>query len=157
MTQTIKAVSRPSLFRHIAVVVYDLLLLAAVLLLASAIAVAVNAVLVGGEAIASGNPFFFFYLLAVSFLFYGWFWTHGGQTLGMRTWKVFLLSDNQHGISWKQAFLRFITVMPSWLFLGIGFWPQWFGKKPKSWPDLVSHTYLQYDKNTKLKSLSRLS
>ncbi len=157
MTKTIETVSRPSLLRHLAIVVYDLLLLISVLLFAAAIAVGVNAVATGGQAISSGNPFFFIYLLAVSFLFYGWFWTHGGQTLGMRTWKVFLLSDNQHKITWRQAFFRFIVAIPSWFALGIGFWWQWFGKGHKSWPDLISHTYLQYDKNNVPKPLSRLS
>jgi uncharacterized RDD family membrane protein YckC len=157
MTQTIETVSRPSLLRHLAVVVYDLLLLISVLLLAAAIAVGVNAVMTGGQAIAAGNPFFFLYLLAVSFLFYGWFWTHGGQTLGMRTWKVFLLSDIQQKISWRQAFLRFIAAIPSWFVIGIGFWWQWFGKGQKSWPDLISHTYLHYAKNSVPKPLSRLS
>lgn len=157
MTQTIESASRPSLLRHLAVVVYDLLLLISVLLFAAAIAVGVNAVATGGQAIAAGNPFFFIYLLAVSFLFYGWFWTHGGQTLGMRTWKVFLLSDTQQKISWRQAFLRFIVAIPSWFAFGIGFWWQWLGRGQKSWPDLISDTYLQYDKNNVAKPLSRLS
>jgi uncharacterized RDD family membrane protein YckC len=157
MSKTIDTISRPSVLRHFAVVVYDLLLLASVLLFAAAIAVGINAVVTGGEAIAAGDPFFFTYLLAVSFLFYGWFWTHGGQTLGMRTWKVFLRSNDLHSISWRQAFLRFIIALPSWLALGIGFWWQWFGKGKKSWPDLLSHTYLQYDKNCIAKPLSRLS
>tara|TARA_R110002050_G_scaffold1244_1_gene8474 strand:- start:13645 stop:14118 length:474 start_codon:yes stop_codon:yes gene_type:complete len=157
MTQTTETVSRPSLLRHLAVVVYDLLLLASVLLFAAAIAVGVNAVVTGGQAITAGNPFFFIYLLAVSFLFYGWFWTHGGQTLGMRTWKVFLVSENGHTISWRQAFLRFIIAMPSWFACGIGFWWLWLGKSSKSWPDFISHSYLQYNKNSVAKPLSRLS
>tara|TARA_R110001606_G_scaffold11354_5_gene49207 strand:- start:13995 stop:14468 length:474 start_codon:yes stop_codon:yes gene_type:complete len=157
MTQTIETASRPSLLRHFAVVVYDLFLLAAILLFAAAIAVGVNAIVTGGQAIAAGNPFFFLYLLVVSFLFYGWFWTHGGQTLGMRTWKVFLLSEDQHKISWRQAFLRFIVAMPSWFALGLGFWWYWLGKGSKSWPDLASNTYLQYNKNSVAKPLSRLS
>ncbi len=157
MTLTINTPSRPSLFRHLAVVVYDSLLLASVLLFAAALAVGINAVVTSGQAIAAGDPFFFFYLVAVSFLFYGWFWTHGGQTLGMRTWKVFLVSDNQNKISWRQAFLRFIIAIPSWFVLGIGFWWQWFGKAKKSWPDSISKTHLQYNKNSVAKPLSRLS
>lgn len=157
MTHTIETVSRPSLLRHLAVVMYDLLLLLSVLLLAAAIAVGVNALVTDGQAITAGNPFFFFYLLVVSFLFYGWFWTHGGQTLGMRTWKVFLLSDNHHPITWQQAFLRFIVAIPSWFVFGIGFWEQSLGKTNQSWPDLMSHTYLRFDKNSISKPLSRLS
>ena len=79
---------RPSLLRHFAAMLYDTFLLLAILLLAGLIAVTLN----GGEAIGQGNPFFLLYLLAVSFLFYGWFWTHGGQTLGMRSWKIKLIS-----------------------------------------------------------------
>ncbi|MDH5184728.1 MAG: RDD family protein, partial [Gammaproteobacteria bacterium] len=30
--------------------------------------------------------------LLVHYLFYTWFWTHGGQTLGMRAWKLKLIS-----------------------------------------------------------------
>lgn len=157
MTHAIETISRPSLLRHLAVIVYDLLLLLSVLLFAAALAVGVNAAITNGQAITAGNPFFFVYLLAVSFLFYGWFWTHGGQTLGMRTWKVFLLSHNHQKISWQQAFLRFIVAIPSWFAFGIGFWGQWLGKNNQSWPDLMSDTYLRYDKNSIRKPLSRLS
>jgi uncharacterized RDD family membrane protein YckC len=157
MTDTIKTVSPPSLLRHLAVVVYDLLLLTSVLLFAAAIAVAVNALVTGGQAITAGNPFFFAYLVAVSFLFYGWFWTHGGQTLGMRAWKVLLLSDNHQQISWQQVFLRFIVAIPSWFVFGIGFWATWLGNNHQSWPDLTSHTHLHYDKKNIPKPLSRLS
>lgn len=157
MTEAISPPSRPSLLRHLAVVLYDLLLLLSVLLLAAAIAVAVNAAITDDQSIAAGNPFFFFYLLVVSFLFYGWFWTHGGQTLGMRTWKVFLLSNNHQKISWQQALLRFIVAIPSWFAFGIGYWGQWLNKNHQSWPDLMSHTQLIYDKNTIRKPLSRLS
>lgn len=157
MAKTITNISRPSLLRHLAVIVYDMVLLASVLLFAAAVAVAINAYVTGGQAIAAGNPFFFLYLLVVSFLFYGWFWTHGGQTLGMRTWKVFLLTDNQQQVSWQQAFLRFIVAIPSWFAFGIGIWVQYLAKDNQSWPDLISHTYLRYDKNSKRKPLSRLS
>ena len=79
---------RPCPFRHLIVVVYDLLLLLSRLLLATLVIVALN----GGEAIGQGNHFFIAYLFLVSFAFYGWFWTHGGKTLGMRSWRVFLVS-----------------------------------------------------------------
>lgn len=157
MTHTIEPVSPPSLLRHLAVIVYDLLLLASVLLFAAAIAVGINALVTGGQAITAGNPFFFIYLIAVSFLFYGWFWTHGGQTLGMRTWKVLLRSDNHQKISWRQVLLRFIIAIPSWLAFGIGFWGTWLGKSNQSWPDVMSHTHLHYDKKNVPKPLSRLS
>lgn len=49
--------------------------------------------------------------LALS-LYFIWFWTHGGQTLAMKTWHVRLVSDKGGPLSLKQALLRF---MASWL------------------------------------------
>tara|TARA_R110002111_G_scaffold260674_1_gene332475 strand:- start:690 stop:1148 length:459 start_codon:yes stop_codon:yes gene_type:complete len=144
---------RPKLFRHLMVMIYDLLLLVACLLLATFIIVALN----GGEAIGQGNPFFIAYLLGVSFTFYGWFWTHGGQTLGMRSWKVTLYSEHQHGVNWQQALLRFVISILAWIPFGFGIWWQFLSKDNQSWPDRLSGTYLHYDKKVKNKPLSRLS
>ncbi len=143
---------RPNLLRHLAVIAYDLFLLIAVLLVAGLLIVAVN----GGQAISTGNPFFSAYLILVSFLFYGWFWTHGGQTIGMRSWKVRLISNND-AITWSQCFRRFITAFLSYPLFGIGLWWQYLSDTKASWPDLCSGTRLHYDKNAIKKSLSRLS
>jgi len=140
-------VIRPALFRHLVIIIYDLLLLLSSLLLATFIIVALN----GGEAIGHGNPFFIAYLLLLSFAFYGWFWTHGGQTLGMRSWKVTLYSHNHQAIDWRQALLRFIVSIMAWLPFGFGIWWQYLGKDNQSWPDRVSGTYLHYSKNAKNK------
>jgi uncharacterized RDD family membrane protein YckC len=135
------------------VMVYDLLLLLSSLLLATFPIVALN----GGEAIGQGNPFFIAYLFVVSFGFYGWFWTHGGQTLGMRSWRVFLRSQTLSPVSWQQAFLRFAVSLIAWLPLGLGIWWQYLGKDNVSWPDTLSGTYLDYSKDSQNKPLSRLS
>ena len=143
----------PSVFRHLGVMAYDTLLLVSVLLVATLIAVAGN----GGEAINNNNPFFMLYLLVVSCFFYGWFWTHGGQTLGMRAWKVHLVGQQQHDITWKQAVIRFIVAIISWLPAGMGYWWQWLGRDNLSWLDYLSGTRLHYDKQAKSKPLSPLS
>ena len=153
MTESNTTYCSPNFFRYLALMVYDTLLLLSVLLLASAIAVLINS----GEAFEQGNPLFTLYLLLVSFLFYGWFWTHGGQTLGMRTWKVTLLTVHSTPITWKQAFIRFSIALLSWLPLGLGFWWQFLSKRKKSWPDSASKTFLHYDKHKKPPPLSRLS
>lgn len=138
-----KQSNRPSLLRHLAVMFYDGLILLSILFFASFIAVVIN----DGQAINQGNLFFMFYLIAVSFLFYGWFWTHGGQTVGMKAWKVYLISEQRHSISWQQAFLRFIAALFSWLSFGLGWCWQWFDHNNKNWPDKFSNTYLQYNEN----------
>ena len=47
------------------------------------------------------------YLLTAWFLFFGWFWTHGGQTVGMKAWRVKLLRENGDKPSWRDALIRF--------------------------------------------------
>jgi uncharacterized RDD family membrane protein YckC len=48
-----------------------------------------------------------FYLLLVWFFFFGWFWTHGGQTVGMKAWRMKLLRKDGGKPSWKDALTRF--------------------------------------------------
>ena len=136
---------RPGLFRILAVMFYDTLILLSILMLASFIAVLVNK----GEAIEQGNLLFIAYLFVISWLFYCWFWTHGGQTVGMRAWKVSLLSHRGDHVTWRQASLRFIAAFISWIPAGLGFWWQYLGKKQQSWADILSGTYLQYNKHSK--------
>ncbi|HKK13654.1 MAG TPA: RDD family protein [Gammaproteobacteria bacterium] len=102
------AAPRPAgLGRRLAALVYDSLLLLAVLFLASWIALAVNR----GEAVAPGNPFFEIYLFVICYLFFGWFWTHGGQTLGMRAWRIRVQRLDGYPINWTQSLLRFMPVL----------------------------------------------
>ncbi|AFJ01326.1 putative membrane protein/domain protein [Methylophaga frappieri] len=122
----------------VAILFYDTLLLISALLVAAGIAVALN----GGDAISAQNPFFLLYLLGVIFVFYGWFWTHGGQTLGMRAWQVYLVSQGTTGISWPQAAIRFTVAILSWLPMGLGFWWQWLSPDKLSWHDMASGSEL---------------
>ncbi|MEQ1545521.1 RDD family protein [Methyloglobulus sp.] len=133
--------TKPRLLRHLAVIIYDFLLLIAVLFLATAILLPFN----GGEAFTNHQIFYSLYLLAVSFCFYGWFWTHGGQTLGLRAWKIKVLNNEHCVISWRQAFIRFIVALLSWGFLGLGFLWVLFDKKQRSWHDMASKTGLFLD------------
>lgn len=130
--------TRPGPLRLLMVMLYDVLLLLSALLLGTMVPVVLN----GGDAIEPGNPIFLLYLLMVSLFFYGWFWTHGGQTLGMRAWKVYLVGQNQVEVSWQQATMRFAVAIISWLCLGLGFFWQWLSKDKMSWHDIMSGTQL---------------
>ena len=66
------------LIKRLLTIFYDSLLLIAVLFLAMALLLLIS----GGYQFQAGNPLMTAYLLVVSFVFFGWFWTHGGQTLG---------------------------------------------------------------------------
>jgi len=131
---------RPRLWRHLIVIVYDLLLLFGCLFFATLFIVALN----GGESIPSGNPFFILYLVFVSLFFYGWFWRHGGQTLGMRAWHVSLISLTGKPLTLKQIILRFFGSLFSWLPLGIGVWWAYLSHSHQSWSDRLSDTALHH-------------
>lgn len=99
--------ARPSLLRRMAASAYDGLLLLGVLFLATAVVLPFNA----GQAFAATQYFYPFYLLSVSFLFFGWFWTHGGQTLGLRAWKIQVQTFDHQNITWTQAAKRFCCLL----------------------------------------------
>ena len=98
--------------RRLGALLYDCLLLVAVLILATAVALIA---LQGRLDYTSG--WFRLYLLAAMFAFEGGFWTHGGQTLGMRAWKIRLESTDGSPVRWWQALIRFVVAVGS---LGAG-------------------------------------
>jgi uncharacterized RDD family membrane protein YckC len=104
------------LFRRLAAMSYDGLLLIAILFVATGLATAIS----GGESISAGNPLFTTYLFLVCFVFFSWFWTHGGQTLGMRAWKIRLQRTDNASITLWQSLLRFITGLPAWICILLG-------------------------------------
>lgn len=130
--------SAPGFLCRLAIVFYDFLLLIALLFLATALLLPFNA----GEAFTREQFFYPVYLLTVSFVFYGWFWTHGGQTLGLRAWKAKVLTLNQQPINWTQALIRFITAFVS---CGLGLLWILVDKKRYSWHDYLSKTAVFFD------------
>jgi len=84
------------------------------------------------------------YLLSIIFLFYGWFWTHGGQTLGMKVWNLYLVNADGKFISWKVAFIRFVTAILSLAILGLGFTWIMIDRRRRAWHDILSGTQILY-------------
>jgi len=54
------------------------------------------------------------WLLAVLGLYFVWFWTHGGQTLAMKTWRVRLVTRDGKPLGTPRAITRFAL---AWLWL----------------------------------------
>ncbi|MDH3901560.1 MAG: RDD family protein [Gammaproteobacteria bacterium] len=104
------------LLRRLVAMFYDCLLLLSVLFLGTALAL-----LVTRGTLDHQNPFFRGYLLGLCFLFYAWFWMHGGQTLGMRTWKLRIQRLDGGPVTLRQALLRFLCAIPCWALLGLGY------------------------------------
>ena len=136
-----KLTGAPSFWRRFAAVFYDFVLLIALFFVATALLLPFNA----GEAFTRQQVFYPIYLLVISFVFYGWFWTHGGQTLGMRAWKIKVLTHDGQPINWTQAGLRFLAAIVSWLALGLGFVWIFFDKNHRAWHDQLSKTAVFFE------------
>ncbi|WP_296219436.1 RDD family protein [Pseudomonas sp. UBA2684] len=134
------------LSRRLAAMLYDILLCIALLIVVTFI---YKLILMGfyGEAqlkqlsdagALDGDPLLSTLLVLSLFGFFGKFWTHTGQTLGMQVWGVRIQNSDGTAITLWQALLRFIVAIGSWLCLGLGFlWILW-NKDKRSWHDIYS-------------------
>ena len=127
----------PGFFRRLSAALYDSLLLLAILFFATALLLPLNA----GQAFSPDQWGYPLYLLAISFGFYGWFWTHGGQTLGLRAWKLQLVCWDGSALSWQRASVRFVGMLLAWGCFGLGIvWSCW-DKNGYCWHDYLSKTH----------------
>lgn len=127
---------RAGLWRRLAALIYDALLLFGLLFAATSVLLPFT----DGRAVASGNPLYTAYLAGVVFLFYGWCWTHGGQTLGMQAWRLCARQRDGHVMSWSRAGLRFVCAILSWLPLGLGYLWVLIDRDRLTWHDRLSGT-----------------
>jgi uncharacterized RDD family membrane protein YckC len=126
------------LIRRLAAIFYDSLLLGALWMGATFPLL----ILTHGEAVPAGDPAYTFYLLLIGWVFFGWFWTRGGQTLGMRAWRIQVQTLDGLPIGWRTATFRYLAALLSWLCLGLGFLWQWVGHDRLTWHDRLSRTRL---------------
>ncbi|MDN5836850.1 MAG: RDD family protein, partial [Nitrosospira sp.] len=92
-------VSAPGFWRRLVSMIYESLLLIAVLFIASF----VFHLLFRDTSSLFFRPAFQIYLLLVAGIYFTWFWTHGGQTLAMQTWKFRVISAAGQRVTLKQA------------------------------------------------------
>lgn len=109
-------ISFPGFWRRILCMIYEFLLLMAVLFITSFF---FHLVYHDTES-TYFRLIFQFYLLSVAGIYLIWFWTHGGQTLAMQTWKMRIISVNGEKIGVWQAILRYILAVISISFFGCG-------------------------------------
>lgn len=61
-------------------------------------------------------------------------WRYGGQTLGMRPWRIRVLAGNGAPVTWTQALLRLLVAAVP--LLGLGLAP-WLGHRAAAWTVLL--------------------
>ena len=90
----------------------------------------------------SSNLLFKIWLLLVPLVFFTWFWTHGGQTLGMKSWRLKVVDEWGDTLSAQLAVIRYFAAILSWLPLGLGFFWSLFDSEGRTWHDRLSATRL---------------
>jgi uncharacterized RDD family membrane protein YckC len=129
------------LLRRLAAIVYDSLLVAALLFVATIPFIAVR----GGEPVEVGdNAIYRIVLVLVAYAFFVGFWSWRGRTLGMQSWGLQLQTNEDGKPTLASASVRFIAAIISWLPAGLGFWWQLWDRDKLTWHDRISGTRLVY-------------
>ena len=134
------------LIRRLAALLYD-----AFLVLAIWMALGFAAQLIAGvetnqviDGRVQTNPAFglllFALMCASAAAFYVWFWTRGGQTLGMLAWRIRVQSREGGPVSVRQSLLRFLCAWPSFFLLGLGYLWLYFDPNGDAAHDRLSGT-----------------
>jgi uncharacterized RDD family membrane protein YckC len=97
--------------------IYEILLLAALLWCAALLFTAVEREIADSHARIA----FQLYLAVISGTYFVWQWTHGGQTLPMKTWRLQLVDRDGGPVGMRQAALRYAAAAAGGLALGFGF------------------------------------
>ena len=129
------------LLRRLAAMVYDTLLVVAVMMVVTALFLP----LTGGEAItpADSGALENVYRLVMLLLligFFGLFWTRRGQTLGMAAWRLKVERQDGKLLTWTDVFKRLGAACLSWLPAGMGFLWILVDREHLAWHDRLSHT-----------------
>lgn len=130
----IAKVEPAGLWRRLAALVYDWILLTAILFVATVALLVFR----GGEAFPAHHPAYSACLIVTAMAFFGWFWTHGGQTLGMRAWKIRAAGIAGQPLNWRQALIRSFVAMLGAAVFGLGFLWMLVDSRRRCWQDIAS-------------------
>jgi uncharacterized RDD family membrane protein YckC len=130
-----------SLLRRLAAMMYDSLLLLALLMIVTAFFLPFT----GGEAVRWQSfpllTLLYWCVLAGAVLVYfGLPWTARGQTLAMTTWRLRVQRDDGCLLTWRDVAVRLAASLLSWLPAGLGFVWILFSRERRAWHDALSGT-----------------
>jgi len=124
------------LWKHFSAFLYDIFPILGVFLLTSLAILLIR----NGIELERFTPWFMILLFSELAFYYIYSWKKGGQTIGMKAWKIKIVPNqkNQMSLSWNQALTRFLTGMLSTVLIGGGLFWKLFNKTNQSWMDLAS-------------------
>jgi len=127
--ENVEEMNTAGLPRRLAAMFYDFLLNIALLMVTTGVYMMISKKVIGAETYKAmnesgstiGDPILTVILFATLFLFYGYFWTKTGQTLGMQVWHLRVQTQDAKRITWVQALRRFIGAFISASIFGLGY------------------------------------
>ena len=131
----------PPLWRRFAAMSYDCLPLFAISMAYGAIYIAFNKFLFRSTIdTVDGLLFQLGWLLTLTG-FFCYFWRRGGQTIGMRAWRLQLVhKDESKAVTYRQCMLRCLLVTLSLMLLGIGYWWSFIDRDRQTLQDRLTKT-----------------
>jgi uncharacterized RDD family membrane protein YckC len=117
---------------------YDAVIMLALLIVATAIALPFGDI----NKVALHDFWFTLWLFVVCFVYLAACWRYGGMTMGMRAWRVKLMSADEQVISWPRCLLRFLVGLVSLAAFGLGILWALVDSKNRGWHDLAARTLL---------------
>ena len=129
----------PSLLYRLAGMCYEALLLFGVLV----VTLIFPHILIGAFAhrLATATVLWAHLFLVLLIYFVG-FWSHGGQTLAMKTWKIRLVTSIGRPVRPTQALLRYLLCWPSLGLMGLGIIWALFDREGQFLHDRIAGTRL---------------
>lgn len=99
------------LWRRVSAAIYDGLLLLGLWMVAALFEVMIRDQLLG---LAMNFYWLQAYYFLIGLAFFCGFWVRGGQTLGMRAWRLQVRGVDGSGLVWAQAVLRYSLMLAGW-------------------------------------------
>jgi len=132
-----RGINPPSgLLRRLAAALYDALLVTALFVIPTSLVMGFR----GGDPVPPGDPVLQVLLLTTTATFFVWFWTHGGQTLGMRAWRLRVERHTGEPVDFGTGLLRFLVGIVSLAALGLGYAWVLVDSERRAWHDIAAGT-----------------
>lgn len=110
-------VHMPGFFRRVACMLYESLLLLGVL---SVTFMVPHLILGMGFNVTLPGWILMTHVFIVLGVYFVWFWSHGGQTLAMQTWKIHLTTVTGTSPTLGRMLLRYALAWPGLIYFGVG-------------------------------------
>lgn len=133
-----KHTDNPGFFRRLASMLYDGLLLLALMAVATTL-ITLPLGMPNGLLLVLFQVFIF---ELIPLAFFTGFWCWGGQTLGMRAWRLKVVRADREPLRWRDALKRHLAALLSWLAFGLGYLWILIDSEKLAWHDRLSNTRL---------------